>query len=297
MLIYKEVKIQIKAPTVNYFKTLGYNVKINDYITIPISQLKMNSHVIIDAKCDICGYEKQLNYSKYNKNISRYGFYTCGKKCAIIKSKKTNIEKLSVDNPMKSDAVKNKMITNSLKKNGTSYFVQTNNFKIKSKKTKKHKYGDENYNNRVQATETLLANYDKTILTNQERYGCNTPFQNKNVKQKIRTSKIKSGFQISDESLNAWQIYKRDVKNETYKFKRQLFNDWNGYDFYDGEYIRENFNLNHIDKLYPTIDHKISVHYGFLNNIPVETIGNINNLCVTKRSINSSKNNRQNFKI
>jgi hypothetical protein len=49
-------------------------------------------------------------------------------------------------------------------------------------------------------------------------------------------------------------------------------------------------NLPHTDPNYPTIDHKISTYYGFINNIPIDVISNVENLCITKRSINSSKN-------
>ena len=60
-------------------------------------------------------------------------------------------------------------------------------------------------------------------------------------------------------------------------------------DYYDGEYIQEYFELEHNDKRYPTIDHKISVYYGFVNKIEASVIGSESNLCITKRSINSSK--------
>lgn len=292
MLITKEIHIQVKAPNITHFQKLGYKVVLNDKIKVPISHLKPNSHTSVLVQCDICRHQKEISYSKYNSNINRYGFYTCGKSCAIEKSKLTNLIKLGVDNPMKSQAVLDKTISNSIEKNGTAFYVQTESFKDKSKKTKKEKYGDENYSNKKQATETLLLNYDKTIATNQERYGCNTPFQNENVKQKIKTSKIKSGFQVSDEQLSAWQIYKRDIRIETYKFRKALFNNWDGYDYYDKEYIKDNLSLHYTNKNYPTVDHKISVHYGFLNNIPITEIGGISNLCITKRSINSSKNNK-----
>ena len=49
--------------------------------------------------------------------------------------------------------------------------------------------------------------------------------------------------------------------------------------------------LNSNDKNYPTIDHKISIFCGFKNGISC-IIGNINNLCITKRGINSSKNKK-----
>lgn len=292
MLLSNEIQITIKAPTINYFRELGYNVNINDKISIPIYHLKTNSHVKVQVKCDICDNQKELSFSKYNQNINRYGYYTCGKKCAVNKSKTTNLQKLGVDNPMKSDEIINKITSNFIKKHGTAFFMQTDEFKNKAKKTKKEKYGDENYNNRGVATKTLINNYEKTLNTNRNKYGCDYTFQNTQVKEKIKNSKIKSGNQVPDENLSAWQIYKRDVRVETYKFKKQLFEEWNGYDFYDGEYIKENFSLLHTNRNYPTIDHKISIHYGFLNNIPVNEIGNIKNLCITKRSINSSKNNR-----
>jgi len=79
------------------------------------------------------------------------------------------------------------------------------------------------------------------------------------------------------------------VKNITLKYKRELFNNWNGIDYYDNECIKENLILNPLDRSYPTIDHKTSVLYGFLNDIPPEVIGDISNLCITKKHINSSK--------
>ena len=64
--------------------------------------------------------------------------------------------------------------------------------------------------------------------------------------------------------------------------------------------ITENQNLNLLknfekrghqrDKGTYTIDHIISVKYGFLNNIPPEVISNLSNLQMLPHSINSSKN-------
>jgi len=68
-----------------------------------------------------------------------------------------------------------------------------------------------------------------------------------------------------------------------------LINEWDGYDYYDNEYIKEYFNLPYHHKLYPTIDHKLSIFYGFKNNMTVKEMCNIENLCFTKRTINSSK--------
>lgn len=53
--------------------------------------------------------------------------------------------------------------------------------------------------------------------------------------------------------------------------------------------LKTNSCLDKNDNNYPSVDHKISVMYGFINNKTVEEIGGINNLCITKRYINSMK--------
>ena len=114
--------------------------------------------------------------------------------------------------------------------------------------------------------------------------------QTKEGKEKVKITRIKNGKQTPDDLLTEFKLYTKLVVNKTHSFEKQLFQNWNGYDYYDGGYIKDNLSLNSNDKLYPTIDHKISIFYGFNNNIPADDIANINNLCITKRSINSSKN-------
>jgi len=38
--------------------------------------------------------------------------------------------------------------------------------------------------------------------------------------------------------------------------------------------------LRHLKKNYPTIDHKLSIFYGFINKIDPYIIADINNLCI-----------------
>ena len=68
-----------------------------------------------------------------------------------------------------------------------------------------------------------------------------------------------------------------------------LYENWDGYDYYDGEYIKGNFSHSPLSSLYPTIDHKISTYFGFINNIEPEEISSLENLCITKKKINSQK--------
>jgi hypothetical protein len=102
---------------------------------------------------------------------------------------------------------------------------------------------------------------------------------------------------LSDEQRTNYKNYWLKVKVITNKYKKELFENWDGLDFYDGEYIKDNFILPSGNKEYPTIDHKISVNYGYINNISPEDIGKLENLCITKRTINSRKNKNNNIKI
>lgn len=63
----------------------------------------------------------------------------------------------------------------------------------------------------------------------------------------------------------------------------------NGTNFYDGELINKYLGLSHIHRFYPSIDHKISVFFGFKNGISSEEISSLDNLCITKRYLNSIK--------
>jgi hypothetical protein len=84
-------------------------------------------------------------------------------------------------------------------------------------------------------------------------------------------------------------LYRNEVRRLTRKSLESLMDNWDGLDYYDKEIIEVNYKLDKNDKKYPTIDHKISVYYGFVNNLPPEEISDISNLCITKRFINSKK--------
>ncbi len=147
------------------------------------------------------------------------------------------------------------------------YGNDTNKIVEKIKETKLKKYGNENYNNIEKTKQTCLLKYGT------ENYFASEEFLNKN----------------SIDNLSDWKKYKILVRKYTRRNKNKLFNQWNGYDYYDNEFIKNNLNLSHLDKKYPTIDHKISVYEGFIKNKSPEEIGDLSNLCITKRYINSSK--------
>ena len=112
---------------------------------------------------------------------------------------------------------------------------------------------------------------------------------NYNSSKLAKNKRIENKSQVPDELKTEFELYTKKVRNKTNRVKKKLFESWNGIDYYDNEYIRQNLVLENHNKRYPTIDQKISIYYGFINNIDPEIIGDLENLCITKRSINSSK--------
>ena len=121
------------------------------------------------------------------------------------------------------------------------------------------------------------------------------------VKGKIRSEESKKRYSESKmgdknpnfiplDKLQEIEIFKMSIERLTNHNKKILLNTWNGLDYYDNEFIKNNFDLNYNDNKYPTIDHKISIIHGLKNGFTPEQIGCVENLCFTKRIINNQKN-------
>jgi hypothetical protein len=195
--------------------------------------------------------------------------------------KNTCIEKYGVENPAMLLTTKDKIKNTCLEKYGVENPFQSNEIKNTIKNTIMYKYG-------VSHVMLLSSIKDKIKNTCLERYGVENPLNNLKIKEKSKQTRIKNGSQIPDSLLSDWEIYRKEVKNETYKHKRKLFIEWDGFDFYDNEYIINNEDYKNSN--YPTIDHKTSIFKGFNEKICPIIIGHIDNLCITKKRINSSKN-------
>jgi hypothetical protein len=149
-----------------------------------------------------------------------------------------------------------------IKNHGVEYYVLSKDFKDKSEKT--------------------------SILN----YGTTHPMMSDKMKEIKKEYYIKNGFNVNSDEF---ELYKIKVYRLTKKIKQDLLKMWDGFDYYDNEYIKNNFNLLYCDKNYPTIDHKISIFEGFKNNIDAEKIADLTNLCFTKRKINSKKHTKTNL--
>ncbi len=204
----------------------------------------------------------------------------------IEKFKETCNKNLGVDYPMQSKEVQETRNENNLEKYGFKHYTQTDECKEKTKKTCLEKYG-------VEYPFQLNEFKDKANQTKLEKYGD----ENYNNRDKMYKTMEELGYWKPQEMLTEFQKYHREVWKETRKWVKELFENWNGLDFYTGEKLlsKEEFKkLNphlHANKncLAPSIDHRISVVYGFINKIDPKIIGNIQNLCICSRSSNSIK--------
>jgi hypothetical protein len=238
---------------------------------------------------------KKINYEKYgteypisseivrdkikNTMLDRYGVDNLFRAESPIKSE--IVEKLKIS--LNDDSTKKKRIKTTIDKYGVDNIASLDITKNKIKKTNLDKYGHEH----VLSINSIK---EKAKKTNSDKYGYEYFAQTEEWKIKTKETRIKNGYQIPVELKSDFSLYRLRVDKETKKIKDKLFENWDGLDFYDGEYIKDNIQLYpNSHKLHPTIDHKISVYYGFNNNIPVDQIFDINNLCITKRSINSKK--------
>jgi hypothetical protein len=307
MLKQELIKIKLRISILNHYLKLGYKiVNTKDEIEVYTKDIHKGSGAIVSVICDNCKKELKIKYKIYYESTIRNNslLYYC-KECKYCRIKKTNLEKYGVENVMLVNEISNKVSktmkqnnkktskkerSNILKKHIIAKHGDLNNYynliNEKKKKTCLDKYGVEN----VMLVDEIKKKGQITCL---ERYGqYNIMFIDKIVKKaskKANKTKIKRNLIISEDKLTEFEKYRKITRRLIYKYKKELFYNWNGYDYYDNEYIKDNLNLHYLDKKYPSIDHKISIFQGFTENIDPYVIGNIENLCITKREINSSK--------
>ena len=282
MILQKTVDIKVNSRNFEYYKNIIKNIKNNAVYTIFISDLFEGSHSKILVSCDICGLTLEKEYRNYLASYKKFNLYCCSPKCAQIKNRKTNIEKYGVENVFQSEEIKNKIKNINFEKYNVFFPSQSKEIRYKMIETLIKNYGVEN----PMYSEIIK---ERIYNTNLSKYG-NKIYNASKIAKDLR---IKNNRQVPDSQRSEFELYQRKTRGITNNFKNILYENWNGFDYYDNEFIKNNnINYKFYNRNYPTIDHKISIYYGFINNISPEIIGNLENLCITKRGINSKKNNK-----
>ena len=249
-----------------------------------------------EGKCKTCS--KQTEFISYTKGYRDY----CSSKCH-----KNSIEfKELITNSCKHrdyTKVKKKYNQTCMKRYGKNGISQTEHWKIKFKKIMMDKYGVA-HPFQLQCVKDKNSKYFDThmdeINKKRKKYWTKDVIDSHILK--IRKTKENKGLIVCWNNLSKWQKYTKLVWRETRRWKKQLFNNWNGKCYYTGikllsneEYIKlypkHTGRMMNRNKLQPTIDHKISIFWGFKHKIDPKIIGNIKNLCLCSKSSNSKKHN------
>lgn len=281
MILSEKVTIRINSRNFDHYKNHINDLKNNQFYEIDIQYILPTSHQKIKVKCDVCEFVSNKPYREYLKSYNNKGFYCCSPKCALSKNKETNLKKYGCENSFQSEEVKVKIKETNLLKYGVEFPTQSKDIREKIKQISFERYGVEF----PMKSDKIKDKIKKTCI---DRYK-STCFLSSEEMKKIR---IEVGTKIPEELKTDYESYRDRVRYLTDKIRSDVFENWNGYDFYDGEYIKDNFKYPSSHKMYPTIDHRVSIYFGFINKIEPEKISEISNICITKRGINSSKNSK-----
>jgi hypothetical protein len=90
-----------------------------------------------------------------------------------------------------------------------------------------------------------------------------------------------------------WKQYWRRCNHLTRKIRPQMLESWDGFDYIDGEYIKDNLNLHFLDRNYPSLDHIKPRSQCFKEGLSPYEATSPENLAWTKRVNNSKKYNKK----
>jgi len=132
MLKTIELTFNIAGNVGNYYKENNIDIKYNSINTIPIEKVNPDSHLMVDAICDVCGKETKVQYRRYNKSIKNGGYYSCSSKCGKNKTIETNIVKYGSNSYFESNEFKDKSKKTFLTKWGVDHFRRSDQWKVEN---------------------------------------------------------------------------------------------------------------------------------------------------------------------
>ena len=193
MILTKKIKIRMNGKHIQKYRILGYQCVHNDIIEVNMKDVPLLSKVKVEVKCDYCGLEKSIKYCDYNSSLFKGGKYSCIN-CSSIKNRENTFIKYGIDSTNKLEETKQNKIKSCLEKYGVKNISEISQDKVR--KSKKERYGDEKYNNRLKALKTM-----------KERYGVDNALQDKELFNKQQ----KSGFKMKEHNKIKYRgSYERD---------------------------------------------------------------------------------------
>lgn len=198
MLISEKVETKWNSKTKKYYMELGYiYTKMKDNFIVNVFDLKDNSGVYVDVKCDYCEKEYKILWSHRTKMIKENPEHKdCCLTCTPKKASETMKNKYGITNAMYSDKFKENLKQTIINKYDCENVFQNEIIKEKIKQDNLVKYGVESYTQ----TQECKDKKEKTCLI---RYG---------ETNHMKTKKYKIMF--SKENSPLWKGGFRSKRNE-----------------------------------------------------------------------------------
>lgn len=163
MLLTKEVEIKVNSYTVDYYKSLGYDIPIKratestrkkykkDFvynfaktIIVKIEDLQMGSHAKVDVLCDYCNKNIiTMKYKDYYNRMKITEKHACID-CSRLKTNESNLLVYNVENASQLEEVKKKVALTNIKKYGVIAPAQNKDVQAKMRESCFRNYGTEN---------------------------------------------------------------------------------------------------------------------------------------------------------
>jgi len=267
MIIDKFIKVKNKP----YYIKRGYNPGL-EYIEVKIEDIRTSSHHRINVKCDICGFEKDLEFCKYMSNTKLNTLpYACSHKCSVEKLMNTFNKRFGCVSSQHPD-IKLKQAETVMRLYGGKSPLCDEIIKQKAKETCIDKYGVDN-----PSKSDIIKN--KKIETTLKNWGVENPSQSTEIKnRKIITHRGHFGV---DYGVQSREIYIQRMKKQN---KVHEYNDTGL--LYQGTYEKD-FLDNYYDK-YEINNFKDKISFLYENNsrtyLPDFYISNLNLIVEIKSS-------------
>lgn len=203
MLKDEKVKVKVSNKTLLYYSDFFSNLKVGDEILISSTLIQNGSSVLITGICDFCNKEKIISKKSYNQQTKNSKEpFTCSKKCAILKRKKTCLDKYGEENVFSLDGVKEKYKNTLLKKYGVDNPSKSEKIIDKRKKTCLDRYGYDS------ASKSELVK-KKVIYTNINKFGVEFPSKSDVIKNKMCETTFK---RYGVDNFSKTSIFKEKIK-------------------------------------------------------------------------------------
>jgi len=261
MLITEKIKLRITGNVCDFYRKNNIPVKFNEYNDLPIELVNPNSHMIVDAQCDVCNKKVKIQLRRYNQSVSRGGYYSCSSQCSKKKREETFIKKYGEHTPFKTKNFKEKSKQTSLAKWGMEHFRQSEKWKYengsneiqKRKKTVFNQFLKENPCVVGQDDENFVVKCDihgenkipKGIFSNRKIIGTELCVKCKPIESNISGKEIilyKFIKEIYDgEIVQSYKVGKREI--DIYLPQEKIGFEFNGVRWHSEMFIKNDYHL------------------------------------------------------